>query len=116
MRSHGNWASRLPPTADFTGQIVLAIDDTVRAVLGQSVLDALYEHLRTHYDIGPEELPYRLDTLYDVLENVFGVFGAKTIGHRVARNLYTRLGLRFEDMENYTLHDYIDQAKRTLSK
>lgn len=116
MLCWGNWAPRLPLTADFTGQIVLAIDDTVRELLGQKILDALHQHVKTHYDIGPEELPYRLDTLYDVLENVFGVFGAKTIGHQVAKNLYVRLGLRFEDTENYTLHDYIEQAKRTLSK
>jgi hypothetical protein len=111
-----NWASRLPLTTDFTEQILLAIDDTVHELLGQRILDSLHAQLRTHYGISPEELPYRLDALYDVLEKVSGAFGVKTIGHQVAKNLYVRLGLRFVETENYTLHDYIEQAKRTLSK
>lgn len=102
----------MPHTTDFTEQIVSAIDNTVHELLGQRVLNALQEQLRTHHDIRPEELPYRLDTLYDTLENVSGVFGAKTIGYEVAKNLYAKLGLRFMETENYTLQDYIEQAKK----
>jgi hypothetical protein len=110
------WLHALPLTNDFTAQVVLAIDGTVRELLGQKILDTLHDHLRTRHDISPEELPYRLDTLYDALEKVSGVFGAKTIGHQVAKNLYVGLGLHFVETENYTLHDYIEQAKRTLSR
>ena len=49
-------------------------------VLGATVLDGLYAALKSKYDITRDELPYRTETMYQILEGAFGVFGAKTIG------------------------------------
>jgi len=101
--------------ADFNKIVAESIDEAVANLLGQSVVSALHLHLLTHYDVSQDELPHRLDTLSTVLEENFGpVF--KTIEKSVARTLFHMLGLTFHDVPNRSLSQYIDEAKRRLSK
>jgi len=74
----------------------------------------LYRHLKDHYDIGSDEMPYRLPTIIRVLEEMFGVGGTKAIGSDVAKKLYSQLGLGFVAHSNYTLEDYIREAMKML--
>lgn len=108
--------SNIGSDGEFNEKVHQAIDEALSEMLGQTVLHALYTHLRNQYDISRDELPYRLETLYQVLGNIFGVVGAKTIGNDVARKLYHMLDLNFTQTSNFTLKDYIDQAKRMLSQ
>ncbi|HUK51540.1 MAG TPA: hypothetical protein VLV18_10920 [Terriglobales bacterium] len=62
-----------------------------------------------------DEIPYQLDTLFGILENVLGVPSAKTIGWAIARDFYSRVGIPFKAKENYTLKDYLDIAKKNLA-
>ena len=93
-----------------------AIDDTMVEVLGRRVLDTMYVMLKVKYDVGRDELPYRLDTLYQILGNAFPIRTAGVIGTRIALRFYTRLGLTFHDHEGYTLLDYVQEAKSKLAK
>ncbi|MGA3405860.1 MAG: hypothetical protein ABSD49_09030 [Candidatus Bathyarchaeia archaeon] len=74
----------------------------------------MYKHLGEHYDITPDEVPYRLDTLFETLEQTFGVKGARTLSKAIARRLYFRFNLQFVETENYRLQDYLEQAKKEL--
>ena len=99
---------------EFNDEVKLAIDDAISAILGQQVLKALYAHLQEHYDITRDEIPYRLDTLFDALENTFGVKGALTLGRVIAKRFYARMGLQFVELGNYKLQDYLEDAKIDL--
>lgn len=101
-------------TTDFNNDVKVAIDDAVADLVGPNVLVSLYQHLVTHYDLSGLEVPYRLDTLFEVFENVFGVAGARTIERTIAKRLYFRLGLDFHEAQNYRLEDYLEQAKKEL--
>lgn len=101
-------------TKDFNDEVKVAFDDVVVGLVGPKVLVSLYQHLETHYGLSGLEVPYRLDTLSEVLENVFGEAGARTIGKAVAKRLYFRLSLDFHDAHNYILKDYLEQAKKEL--
>lgn len=100
---------------DLNDLICSAIDDTIIEVLGRKVLDALYQVLETKYSVTREELPYRTETVYNILETTFGVFGAKTLGTCIARKLYAKLGFQFHDHDGYSLLDYVEAAKAKLS-
>jgi len=102
--------------ADFNRLLSAAIEDTIQELLGLSILEALGSELRTKHDISSEELPYRLETAYDILENRFGVVGAETIGPTIAENLYGKLGLPFQNHDGYSLPQYIRTAKSALSE
>jgi len=99
----------------FNETLCSAIDETIVEVLGKAVLVALYSVLENRYAITRDELPYRTDTLFQVLETTFGVRGARTVGNHIAQKLYRKLGLIFHDHESYTLLDYVDDAKHTLA-
>jgi len=101
-------------SSEFNDEVKLAIDDTISAVVGRQVLNAVYDHLKEHYDVTESEVPYRLDTLFDTLEGTFGFKGALTISRVIARRVYTRMGLRFIELPNYRVQDYLEQAKKEL--
>ena len=71
-------------TRDLNSAISFAIDATIVDVLGAASLITLYDKLPGRYSITRDELPYRTETLYKVLEDVFGIFGAKTLGSVIA--------------------------------
>jgi len=100
---------------EFNDEVKRAIDNVISTVLGSQVVKALYFHLKEHYDISSDEIPYRLDTLFDALEKTFGVKGALTLGRVIARRFYARMGLKFVELGNYKLQDYLEQAKRQLN-
>lgn len=83
-------------------------------LVGHAVVQALYSSLEKHHGITKDELPYRLDTAYSVLEQVFGVKGARTIGMRVAHRLYQKLNLPFESELGYTPVEYVNIARENL--
>ena len=105
-----------PNLVDFNATLCSAIDETVVEVLGDGVLVALYSVLEHRYAITRDELAYRTDTLFQVLETTFGLRGAKTVGSRIAQKLYRKLELPFHDRESYTLVDYVEDAKEMLAR
>jgi hypothetical protein len=100
---------------DFNGSLKRAIDDSVRGVFGPSVLETLYRVLDEKYSVTPDELPYRLETLWDVLEHGLGHVSARTVGRSIARLFYTRAGLKFVSNPDWKLEDYVEEAKRQLT-
>jgi len=103
-----------PKRIEFNQALIEAFDEVVSELLGSDVLDSLYLALKNRYTVSKDELPYRLDTAYSMLEHVFGFKGVRTIGNRIARRLYERLSLEFND-DDRTLLDYVEDAKRKLA-
>jgi len=101
-------------TKEFNSEVKYAIDGAIFSLVGGGVLAALYKNLKEHYDITPDEIPYRLDSVFETLEHTFGVKGARTLSRVVARRLYFRLNLQFVEKENYRLQDYLEDAKKKL--
>ena len=85
-------------------------------MLGKTVLIALYGALERRYNVTRDELPYRTDTLFQVLETTFGVHGAKTVGTRIAEKFYRKLDLTFNRHDSYTLVDYVEDAKTKMNR
>ena len=105
------------PTApkDFNAIVCWAIDDTIVEVLGHRTLEALHDELTAKYSVVRNELPYRTETLYQILEASYGIVGAKTVGVEFAKKLYQKLGIPFHLHEGYQFSDYITEAKSTIT-
>jgi hypothetical protein len=101
---------------EFHSTFMEATDETISELLGTSVLNALYATLAKNHDITREELPYRLDTAYSVLETVFGVKGARTIGRSIIRRFYTKLNVEFKEDHDHPLEVYLKIAQRELAQ
>jgi len=93
-----------------------AIDGIICGITGPDVLNSLHKYLKAQYGITPDELPYRVNTLFEILEKTFGVLGAKTLTRAIAREVYYRYNIDFRAFDGYTLQDYLEQAKRILQQ
>lgn len=84
--------------------------------MGSKRLGMVYEILQNDYSLSRDELPYRLETMFDILEIKFGAYGARSVGTSIARNLYAKLNLPFHEHESYRLQDYVEEALAKLNK
>ena len=100
---------------DFNSALIEAFEESIREILGPAVLESLYEGLEKHYDVHRDELPYRLETAFALLSNIFGLQGSHTLGRQIARRLYRKLDLPPSQVEGYTLLECIEAAKRMLA-
>jgi len=101
---------------DFNELLCSAIDETIVEVLGQKVLTALHTVLEQKYSVPRDKLPYRTETVSQVLEITLGVHGAKTVGSHIAERFYRKLGLAFHSQEGYALLDYVELAKTKINR
>jgi len=98
------------PRGQFDSAVLETVDEGLR-ILGEAVKPAIYYHLETHHKVNREEIPEKLETFHKALEGLFG-FGAKPIEKLIAKKLYSKLGLSFEPHEDWTLIDYVKDAKK----
>ena len=98
---------------DLDRVLIECVDETIRSLFSQKVLDALRSNLREKRAIAPDALPNQLPTLHIVLEKCFGL-GAATVERAIAHRLYSKLGLQFQRVGNYQLEDYVLAAKTRL--
>ena len=104
------------PHQEFNSILLEAIDESIGELLGQVVLGALYSVLEKRYDVTRDELPYRLDTAYKLLGEVFGIQATRTISKSISRRLYEKLNLKFDDAAGLGLMEYVDMAKKKLAQ
>jgi hypothetical protein len=99
---------------EFNKLFCQAIDQSISEMVGASVLSSLYDALENYYSVTRDELPYRLETVYSVLESVFGVKAARRIENRIVRRLYDILELPFTYAVGYTLEDYVEAIRKRI--
>jgi hypothetical protein len=99
---------------EFNEALVESIDETITDLLSRAVVDALYVRLQTDHSISRDEVPYRLDTLFAILEKIFGVRSSQTIAKAMARKFCLKLRLEFTGNPDRTLLEYVDEAKMKL--
>jgi hypothetical protein len=97
-------------SAAFREVLLQAVDDAL-LVPGEIVRAAIYDRIERDCQIGREEIPEKLELLHKALQQLLGV-AAKVMEKLIAKNLYRRLNLDFNEHENWTLVDYVDHAEK----
>ena len=93
--------------------LIESMDDAIRSLLSQDVLDAFRSNLVSKRSIRPEEIPDQLPTVSVVLRKYFGP-SAETIERAIAQRFYSKYGLEFQKNEKYQLTDYVKNARDKL--
>jgi hypothetical protein len=83
---------------------------------GRDVLRSFYIALKKGYNITPDEIPYHIETVNNMLGDVFGIQELKTISKSIGYRLCEKLDLKFEEVNGFQLMDYIKITKRKLPK
>ncbi len=94
----------------FDPVVLKAVDESL-AVLGETAKGAVCYHLERSFQIRREEIPEKLEAFREALSALLGD-GARVVERLIARNLYGRLGLDFEEQKNWTLVDYVNNAAK----
>ena len=100
----------------FNSLLVESIDETITTLLSQQVANTIYCHLEKDHCITKDEIPYRLETLFSMVEDTLGTPSSRTLSKAVAKKLYTKLDLNFPKHNGpiLTLGEYVEQAKIKL--
>ncbi len=81
--------------------------------LGDTPKQAVVIYIEKKHSITEDEYSKRLETFHRGLTEIFGI-GAKVIERRIVEHLYGRLALKFRQQENWTIVEYVEEAKKTL--
>jgi hypothetical protein len=98
---------------EFTAALLESMDQAIRSLLSQDVVDAFRSNLRDKRSISPEDIPNHLPTVSNVLRKYFGP-SAQTIENAIAKELYLKYGLEFQKNQSYQLTDYVENARNKL--
>ncbi len=93
--------------------LIDAMDDAIRTLLSQDVVDAFHSSLVAKRSIKREEIPDQLPTVLVLLRKYFGP-SAETIERTIAQRLYSKYFLDFQKNERYQLTDYVKNARDKL--
>jgi len=104
------------PRNEFDRLLLEAVDEGL-SILGESSKQAIYFHLERSFSIKKDEIPYKLETFSNALEQIFGL-GANFIEISIMRRLYKKLGNDFKWYKrgDFTFVDYVIQARRSFQK
>jgi hypothetical protein len=94
----------------FRDVLLQSIDDGL-LVPGEIVRAAIYNRVERSYQIRREEIPEKLELFHKALRDLLAA-GGEVLERLIAKNLYRRLDLNFNQHENWTLLDYVDEAKK----
>lgn len=81
--------------------------------LGDSPKQAIFFHLEASFEISKDNIPANLTDFSKALEKIFGP-GAVYLEKLIAKRLYEKLGLEFQEAENWDFLGYVNNAKERL--
>jgi len=109
-------AALIMKSEHFNQTLLDCIEDAVRAILGQDVLDSLFASLETYEGLTRDGIPRHMDVFFPALEKLFGQPSGKTIGRFIIKVLYARFGLEYDSRPNRLLLDYVEDARRRVGQ
>lgn len=95
---------------NFGGLLVESIEEALKILLDESAKYTFFSHLEKNCSLRMDEIGQKPETFAVELEKVFGI-GAFKIKKLVVALLYSKLGLKYEEKEEYKFSDYIRDAR-----
>ena len=87
------------------------VDETLRQVFKEAGTKAIYNLLESKFHFKREEIVEKSEVFSAGLERLLGS-AALVIEKLILKNLYRKLGLKFEEKEGYEFSDYIKELMR----
>ena len=100
------------PQNTFSKIFLAAIEDGLSS-LGESPKQAIIFHLENTFNIEKERIPENLTEFTRALEKIFGP-GTSYLEKLIIKNLFEKLGLESENMENTDFLNSVESLKRKL--
>ena len=98
---------------NYLRQILLEAVEEGLSSLGDSPKQAIFFHLEISFEISRDNIPANMTEFSKALEKIFGP-GALYLEKLIVKRLYEKLGLEFEETENWNFLEYVDNARKGL--
>jgi hypothetical protein len=89
-----------------------AVDATMRQIFREDGAKVIYDYLANHSDLKLEKIPEKPEVFSASLEDLLGS-GAPVIENLILKNLYHKLGLKFEEKKGYKFLDYVKELRKS---
>jgi hypothetical protein len=86
------------------------VDDTLKQIFKEDGAKVIYEFLENHSRLRLKEIAEKPEVFSATLERLM-VSAAHVIEKMILKNLYRRLGLKFEEKRGYKFPDYIRELR-----
>ncbi len=95
---------------DLNSYFAEVVDDTLKQIFKEDGAKVIYEFLEDNARLKLEEVADKPEVFSASLERLM-VSAARVIEQSILKNLYRRLGLKFEEKEGYEFSDYIIELR-----
>ncbi len=95
--------------------ILKSVDTTLKQVFKEIGANVIYDYLENHFGLKREEIAEKLEVLSAGLESLLGS-AAFVVEQLILKNLYSKLGLEYEEKEGYDFSDYVEELKRGITE
>lgn len=100
--------------AQFGSAVLGAVDDGL-LVYGEEVRYALYYSVEAKYHVKREQIQDRIEDFHKAIGELCG-YGGRVTERRIAKSLYSRLGLEFPEHKEWSLVEYVRHAKKETER
>jgi len=98
-------------TGSVDSLLLSVVDETMKQVFREEGAKAIYNYLENNSHLKREEIAEKPEVFSAGLERLLGS-GAPVIENLILKNLYRRLGLKFEEKKGYEFSDYIKELRK----
>lgn len=95
---------------DLEKLLLEAIDEGLQEVLGESGREMTFFHLENDYLVKRNDIAQKIEDFATGLEKIFGA-GASVLENIIAKKLYSKLGLKYEDKKDYTFANCLNDVE-----
>jgi len=95
---------------EFEKLFIEAVDEGL-GTLGESGKHMIFFHLDRSYSVKKHEIPKKPEAFARGLEKIFGA-GASVLEKLIVKSLYSKLGLKYEDVESRQFADYVNYVRK----
>ena len=91
--------------------LLSVVDETMRQVFGDAGVKVIYDFLENNSHLNREEIAEKPEVFSAGLQRMLGS-GAPVMEKLILKNLYRRLGLKFNEKKGYGFSDYIKELRK----
>lgn len=98
---------------DFEAIFLEAVDEGLRSTLGNTPTRVIYYHFEKKQLLKREDIPYKPEVFAEGLDKILGT-GATIIKTFIIKNLYKKLELDYEELEDKDFLSCVEYAKKRM--
>lgn len=91
--------------------LIKAVDETIKQVFNEDGTQVIYSYLGNNSHLKRKEIAEKPEAFSAGLKRLLGS-GAPVIEILILKNLYRKVGLKFEEKEGYEFTDYVKELRK----